>query len=221
MQRAILLLALLGLGGCNMVVTQAPVFGPEDTWTGRGFRQGLWDQAPNSACAFDEATPMKAWPDCAHGVAIRADTLGSFMGQADSRTLRPSHYRLVGGDPLVLQFSPTEVAGTDAKIPPVYVYIAVQPTGRDAGGRITAFRSWAVLCGPPPPPPPPASASSGAPNPPSVPSGTLNPLPGLVMDSSHVNCTTDSKAAVRNAARESRAWSPDASESHWVRDSDP
>jgi hypothetical protein len=50
---------------------------------------------------------------------------------------------------------------------------------------------------------------------------TNSPLPGLKMTSDLGGCTTDSAAAVRNAAVASEAWVGDNPTSHWVRDPKP
>jgi hypothetical protein len=57
------LAATMLLGGCNMVVTPAPMFdsadaGPPD------LRNGLW-LADSADCTVDTRKPLRRWPDCA------------------------------------------------------------------------------------------------------------------------------------------------------------
>ena len=91
-------------------------------------------------------------------------------------------------------------------------YAAVRPTKNDAQGRITAFVYWPILCGPPPPKT--SKEDLGL-------SGTQHPLPGLTMQDNGADCTTDSKDALRNAARASEAWADKPlAQARWVRDGD-
>ena len=62
----ILVAAALMLGGCNLVVSQTPVFRAADAAGAPPFKPGLW-ASPGPGCTFDESTPFDAWPKCANG----------------------------------------------------------------------------------------------------------------------------------------------------------
>ena len=52
------------LGGCNMVMTDKPMFSVADGAGAPAIRGGVWrDDKPD--CVFDEAAPQNKWPKCA------------------------------------------------------------------------------------------------------------------------------------------------------------
>ncbi len=210
---ALLLSALMALGGCNVVMTDAPMFTAADGAGAPAIRSGVWrDDKPD--CAFDETLPQSKWPKCAE----------ARPGVAD-----PPFWLPVTGDPAILQMP----MRTDDKKPgPQYFYAAFRPLKRDARGRVIAMKAWPVRCGPPPPPdaappPPPAGAAGdkqaqaawadlGA-NVAAL-GGTNAPLPGLAMRSDGETCVPASVAALRDAAKASEAWAEAPATSHWVRE---
>lgn len=216
--RPVLALAVLALlGACNMVVTKDPVFSRADGAGAASMRPGVWNGDSSSAdCKVDESKPLSQWPECANGFVVLDDhRLGSFVDQSGARAWSTTEYVLAGGEPRILQVHVT--LGTDPVMPTVYLYAAYRPTRFDDQGRIVAGQSWVVICGPPPPAPASSSGTHGKPR-----TGTLHPFRGLTMDSDGNNCTPDSPAALREAARQSRALTApkDISASHWVRDGD-
>ena len=214
------------LGGCNVVVSQTPVFTAADSAGAPPLRDGLWISVKPD-CAVDETKPLAAWPDCADSFVAKA---GELRGTSEKERGKPgTPYVIAAGDPLVLQAQPDiEVSGgADASAsggatasasasvtatqsaPPPYMFLAVHPLALDAQGRMVRIEEWPVMCGPPPPDPKPGT-------PPDKQSMvTLHPLPGLKIQDQV--CTPNGKAAVLGAAKASHAYGPSQT-SHWVRD---
>jgi len=214
--RLIPILALLALGGCNMVITQAPMFTKADGAGAPGFRPGVWRGKPDAGCAFDETSPLDDWPACANGALVDDDAISMVKTVNGERTVAAKiGYVLTAGDPRILQLSVAGLTPGFGLSLTGYLYGGVRPTKTDDRGRIIAYTTWFVACGPPPPP----AAAGSSPNKISV--ATLSPFPGLVMDKSGQNCMPDSVAALRNAAVESAKLPADApSQTRWVRDGD-
>jgi hypothetical protein len=223
---AALLCAAALLGGCNIVVSRTPMFAQADTAGAPAFRPGLW-VGEKDDCRFDEAAPADKWPDCAEPVMVAPGEIRG-VGAQEQKTSTP--YLLAAGDPLVLQAqtdldlsakaeasasgdgSASAAVAADASAPRPFVFLGVHPLAFDRQGRITRMEQWPVMCGPPPPEP--KAGSSPA-------QGryvTRDPLPGLTVEGE--DCTPASKAAVINAARQTRAYSQ-IQTSHWVRDTAP
>jgi hypothetical protein len=203
------------LGACNMVVTKDPVFARADEAGAPQMRLGVWDGDPSADCQVDETKPFPDWPACSNGFVVRGDgTIGEFTNQGGKRAWASTDIVLAAGEPRILQLHVTADAG-DPVMPSMYLYAGFEPTKLDDQGRIVAARSWIAICGPPPPEG--AKGPGDKPHP-----GTLHPFAGLTMDGDGNNCTPASPAALRNAARESRALTApkDISGSHWVRDGD-
>jgi len=216
MLRIVLVMAALSLlGACNVVMTKTPLFTKADAAGGPKLRPGVWSEAPDSDCAVDEGKPLPDWPECANGFVVIDDgTFGGYSKQDGKRVWTTVSALLVGGEPMVFQIHATGDA-SPATVPDVYVYSGLAAAKLDAQGRIIATLSWPVQCGKPPPAD--AKTPDGGQR-----TGKLEPLPGMVMDADGSNCTTTSPAALRAAAKASRAWTVpgETSAAHWVRDGD-
>jgi hypothetical protein len=218
----ILLAAALMLGGCNLVVSQTPVFSSSDAAGAPPFKPGFW-ASPDPGCDFKESAPFDAWPKCANGSEIQRDALIATVDPtavtattSDNKTASGPKkvglpYVLAAGDPRVMQ--------VDLHIPEAglgqlgfFYFVAVKPTRFDDDGRITAAQLWPIQCGPPPPPQTTQSANGGDLTKGAV---TEHPLPGLKI--ANGECNPVDKDAVRNAASPSRAWADNVGELHWVR----
>ena len=216
--RAALLGSLMLLGACNMVVTTKPLFTASDSAGVPQLKPGVWNEKPDPACAVDETKPLADWPSCAHGVIVQNGQIGAYSTDANGkRVWTASTILMVGGDPRVMQFHLPDIdlkGLGGAKLDLLYLYMALRPTSTDADGRVTAFTSWPIVCGPPPP------DGTKSPDGKGVRLGTLTPLPGLVMDKAGGNCTPTSPAAVLAAAAPTEQWAKGSSLSveHWVRD---
>jgi hypothetical protein len=210
---AIALASLTLLGACNILMTKTPMFTRADAAGAPRLRPGVWNGGAAEDCVADESKPLADWPDCANGFVVIDDaTLGGYSGQAGKRVWSTANALLVGGDPMVFQIHATGDSTPGTPID-AYVYSGVAPARLDAQGRIIATLSWPVQCGKPPPAD--AKNADGGQR-----GGTLEPLPGMVMDADGANCTTTSPAAIRAAAKASRKWTPEGetTSAHWVRD---
>lgn len=204
MKTALLLTALVALGGCNVVVTKDPLFTRANEAGAATLKPGLWRMEMDPKCAVDETKPLADWPECAAG-AVLADGMAGFYDRksdADKPIWKEQPVILAAGDPRVLQLQ-TEVGGDINMESSPYLYLGVRPTKTDSDGRITEFSLWPVLCGPPPP---------GAQDP-----LTKHLLPGLTAKPDEPVCTTTSIAALQNAAKASVAWTAEIKKGHWVR----
>ena len=230
MRIALALVSLIALSACNVVLTKTPLFTAEDAAGAPVLRPGVWVFAHEPGCKVDQSRPFLDWPSCAGGGLVGANDIAGPKANAPKGELEHTPVILAGGDPRVLQLQisldltagatagasgdATASASASATAPQAkpWGYAAVRPTRHDAQGRITAFDYWPVYCGPPP-----ARQSKddlGL-------SGAEHPLPGLTMQDNNTDCTTDSKEALRNAARASEAWAEKPlAEAHWVRDGD-
>jgi hypothetical protein len=206
-QTAAALVSAVFLAGCNMVMTEKPMFTAADGAGAAPIRSGVW-RTDTTGCDVDETLTQDKWPKCANpspGVA------------------EPPFWLQVAGQPALLQMPlPLPKAGVMTVF---YVYAAYRPLKLDAQGRVIALKTWLVQCGPPPKPAAPVVLAAGA-SAPAAPTHQLMgmtdaPLPGLKMTNHLGGCTTDSAAAVRNAAAASEAWVGDNPISHWVRDPKP
>ncbi len=227
MRALLVLLAAALLGGCNMVVSETPLFFARDAEGAPPLRPGVWAQR-KADCEFDSSKPVKEWPECAGGAVISAGYFGEPEG-GDKK----APYVLAAGDPRVLQL---EMKEEDMKL--MYFFAGLQPLKSDDRGRIIEARTWMVQCGPPPPPRP-----EGAPEPEPAPAPenetaeemearlereveqavsqglTKELLPGL--EAKGGMCIARDQGAVRNAAAKSLAWDEDPpSIIYWVRDGD-
>jgi len=206
------------LGGCNLVVSPAPMFTAGDAHGLPALRSGVW-ASPDAGCSFKSADPFDKWPHCANGAIVGPDSISgpattpsdaaSSAPPASEQTVVP--YILAGRDPRVMQvrFGAALTKGA----PPVvlYYFVALRPVASDASGQITAAQIWPVQCGPPPPKNAKVDANT---NPNDL--ATRHPLPGMKLDNGL--CAPADKAAVVNAAKASRAWADQIATLRWIRD---
>ena len=218
-------LALAFVSGCNVVMTDKPLFSQADAVGAPPLRPGVWSFFREAGCKVDESQPYATWPDCS-GAGIVRD--GEIIGH-DARKGQDERLPLIiaAGDPRIMQVQvkidvtagaeATASGGAEASASAAaqsprdqpYGYAALKPTKFDTEGRVTAFRFWPVQCGPLPAHPKADNRLFPV---------TEHPLPGLEMKPGDSTCTTHSLAALRNAARASEAWDTEHQESHWVRD---
>ena len=207
-----LLLSSLLLGACtNMVRSQTPWFGPADAEVVPRLRDGVW-AAVDPDCRFDVNRPLEQWPGCAQGRVIRGgDELDlSYIDSEDEHGRRGRSYGwssaafvLAAGAPRIHQRACGEPRGGQAAAEAtteepardeavsrlVYCYAGLRADGVDAEGRIVAFTTWPIWCGPFPRR---AEGERG-------PNVTEAPFPGLTVVGEH--CVADDVAALRAAAR--------------------
>ncbi len=64
---------LLGLSGCNQVVSIDPWFTAADAKDVPQLREGLWLTVFDAECEVDVLKPAERWPDCATALFVRGD----------------------------------------------------------------------------------------------------------------------------------------------------
>ena len=222
---------LLGLAGCNSVVSMEPWFTAADAQGVPKFRDGLW-MAAEAHCRVNVARSVERWPDCASAMFVRGDERltmewesrsgrrGAFVGWGPDPAL------IVTGEPLIGQYdlaasamasAPDEsevVMEEEGAEPPWrYHYYAMKPRRFDEQDRLVEFETWPISCGPLPEPKPAwrsddelAEAESNV---------TDQPFPGLTVIGN--NCTAESVEALRRAAVLSEPLEAHRT-ARWVRD---
>lgn len=218
MRTPVLLLSSLLLGACaNMVRSEAPWFGPADAEGAPALRDGVW-AAVHPDCRFNAERPLEQWPACAGGRVVRGgEALDlSFIDGEDGRGRRwrssyawsSETFVLAAGAPRIHQRAcgaprgeqaedgATESARDPAVSRLVYCYAGLRADGLDAEGRIVAFTTWPIWCGPFPQ----RAEGEGGPN------VTDAPFPGLSVVGEH--CVADDVHALRAAATASETPNP-------------
>jgi hypothetical protein len=231
---------LLGLSGCNIVVSEDPWFTAADAAPAPVLRDGLW-LAAESDCRFDDARPAEQWPDCADAFFVRGEERWSMQWDTDAgdkprRTFagwEPADpfsdtLFVASGDHLIMQ---AQTQGEPADPPPdggdagagkadsrAYIYGAIRPGQLDDEGKVLAFETWFIQCGPLPEPklsPRRKNSSWSDVTEEQSPSVTDKPFPGLtVIDDV---CIAESVEALRQAAVLSEAIGT-KEKSRWVRE---
>jgi hypothetical protein len=199
--------AALLLFACNWVVTKAPLFSTADEAHAPRLRNGIWAFPSKDGCDFDAHKPITAWPECVDVLIVSGDRWISPDRAGGKKPSTVMNIILASGSPRILQYAQGE--STDAGTAGAgYGYYALKATKTDRQGRITAFVTWPVLCGPPPPQTGETQKRSG----------TLHPFPGMTLDANDDDCTTNSQEDLRNAADASQLLSEQGPPVHWVRD---
>ncbi|MBS0295674.1 MAG: hypothetical protein JSR45_05130 [Proteobacteria bacterium] len=209
---AVAALLAVALSGCNLVVSEKPMFSAADARAAPVLRPGVWTSA-DSDCAFDPKAAISTWPQCANASIV---TRTEIRSPTDASKTAP--YLIVAGDPLVMQAKALlegDIKANDGATE-LYFYLGFQPVDFDEQHRITAMRAWFVQCGPPPAEPP-APKPGEKPNPRAY--ATAKPLPGMAVQDTGM-CTPTNGAAVLRAAGPSEAWGRPHLTARWVRDGD-
>ena len=220
---------LLGLSGCNNVVSNEPWFTAADAQGAPELRDGLWVKIGDDHCRVKLEKPAERWPECANSFYVRGgEWLTMNWDDTDGRkrlfegwtSLSPI---LAAGNPVILQLDegsepqaspsdPDEIVIGDEEPYWRYSYGAVRPTELDGQGRVVAFELWVVQCGPSPQ----RELKAGVEYPLlSLMEGyvTDRPFPGLTVVGER--CTAESVDALRRAAGANRDLGQVA---RWVRD---
>ena len=234
--------ALLGLCGCNIVVSKDPWFTEADAAPRPVMREGLWLSTEQN-CRFDDAKPAELWPDCAGAFFVRGkerwsmrwddtDARGrphrTFAGWESSYDPISAGLLVANGDHLIVQFQSEEEPdaspsgpvgdGTGEAKARAYLYGVMRPLRFDHEGRVEAFESWPIQCGPLREPKPSAQRNKRA-RPDEAEENTSSvtdkPFPGLIVVD-HV-CTAESVEALRRAAVLSEALGK-KEKSRWIRE---
>ncbi|KQW83120.1 hypothetical protein [Brevundimonas sp. Root1279] len=224
MRAFVLLVSFVLLGACtNMVRSETPWFGPADAIGAPALRDGVW-AAVDPECAFDTHLALEEWPDCAQrrivrgGEELNLNRSGGgdrvdYNWSSEAFVLTAGELRInqrACGEPHGLreaEESPESSAVDEAVSRLVYCYAALRAEALDADGRIVAFTTWPIWCGPQP------AQGEGNPN------VTNKPFPGLTVVGEY--CVADDVAALRAAATATEMLLPDPRQRarfRWIRD---
>ena len=217
MRLLVLLMSSLLFGACtNMVRSETPWFSPADAAGAPALREGVW-AAGHPDCRFDPDRPLEQWPACAEGRVVREgeEFRLNFIESVDGHGRRRRSYDwsseafvLAVGEPRIHQRAcgepPSGRRAEDATGEPVadaavdaldeavsrlvYCYAGLRADTLDAEGRIVAFTTWPIWCGPLPQR---AEGQEGA-------NVTDTPFPGLTVVGEH--CIAQDIDALRAAA---------------------
>jgi hypothetical protein len=211
MMRIVALVGLAAmLAGCNTITSTTPLFSSADTRGQAQPRPGVW-MDEDSTCVFDTSKPIGAWPGCADAWVVHPGAILAGREPGTPITAWTSYKTiLTKGDPAVLQIE----VGADSP-PKGYIYVGLRSLKLDAQGRVVEYKAWPALCGPPPPPDPNGQNTNV----------TQQPIPGLVINKDHSDCTASAKGPVLVSVRESEAWGGDTDgrgrdHVRWIRDGD-
>jgi len=202
--------AALALGGCNIVISPAPVFTPADSAGAPELRPGLWTEADHE-CVFDPQTKATTWPKCADPMVFEAEQMFD-----PSKPAELVAYVLAAGSPRIMQAKiQGKGPGSDALSAAIdkqmggYIFMGFAPAKSDAQGRIVEASTWLALCGPPPPDSQSANPKDHV---------TRKPFAGLTVNPETGACSPKDGAAVRRAVVGSRSLTKQIAVIHWVRD---
>ncbi len=211
MRTMVLFFAALALGGCNVLTTQTPLFGPEDAGA-PDLRRGVW-RIEDPDCAFDPGASTASWPECAQWFYVDH---GKFHMPDDSAGVVDDDgapYLVTGGVPRVWQLvTRNKAAGSTPERTVVYYFGFEALTSAYDG--VDAFRFWTALCGPPPPKGQDADGDG------QTDYTTTQPFAGVTLTGDG-GCTTDNATALRGAVAGSEAFETKPAVARWLRYSYP
>lgn len=191
--RRALAIALLPLAGCNMVISETPVFTETDR-TALTPRDGIW-LSDDPECRFDPDQRRSKWPRCAVWAVVSGPKgeLLVFDGKGQSNR---AELLIAKGEPLIVQIHWHDDAKDDGKT--FYVFFGLEPRGTAADGTFVTASSWEAKCG--------LKKPSGS---------DIKPYPGISAE-----CVPSSADAIRSAALASRATAEMAMRWRWLRAGD-
>lgn len=190
-RRSILWVLLVMLAGCNIAVSDKPIFGEAQRSTVR-LKDGYWAIAEQT-CHYDATQPVDSWPGCADWIVIAGNQI---VRERDKNVFGVDPTLLIGaGKPLIMQvFSKSENGQA-----PFYTFGAIEPTAITPAGEIAAMQVWIVECV--------ANSSRSPPG-----ASTVGHYPGFDAD-----CHPGSIDALRAAATASRPHEDEMIVAKWVR----
>lgn len=130
--------AAMGLGGCALVGSEKPWFGPEDTRSAPKLRQGFWVSTRDDGCRARADRPLRLWRNCSI-LLVREGEYLALGYDKRSWAWQPMALLLAGRDPTIVQWLGDEESHG-------YGYAAMEPVGSDGEGRVTAVNLWVLTC---------------------------------------------------------------------------
>ena len=130
---------LLALAGCNIAVSDKPVFGEAQRSTVR-LKDGYWVIA-EQGCKYDSTKPVDSWPGCADWIVIAGNQI---VRERDKNVFGVEPALLIAvGEPLIMQIFSKSERGEQ----PFYSFGAIEPKAATPGGEVAAMQVWVVECG--------------------------------------------------------------------------
>lgn len=189
--RCILAALLLALVGCNIAVSDVPVFGEAQRSSVR-LKDGYWAIAERD-CHYDAAQPVNSWPGCADWMIIADNQI---VRERDKNVLGVEPRLLIAdGKPLIAQV----LSKSEKSEAPYYTFAAIEPKAIAPTGQIAAMDLWIIECRADPLRSPPGATAVGN-------------YPGFDAD-----CRPRSIQALRAAAAASRPHQDEMIVAKWVR----
>jgi len=165
------------LGGCNMLISEEPMFGGSDR-AALVPRDGIW-LSPDKGCDFDSSRPESGWPECAMWVVVRNGGTDLYLTDGKRQSQVVGGF-FAAGDPQILQAYWIDTDKQPHRAFYGFFGVEIHQVGPD--GRYSAASVWPVECGTQ-----------------SNPNADIQPYPGVGAD-----CRPSSKEAIRPAAEKSR-----------------
>ena len=185
------------MAGCgNAVTSPKALFTVRDARGQPQPRPGVWGYSSSTrppTCKVDTSQPVGTWDDCAGGFVLRPGEVYSIQGP-DHHLRLDERFVLARGSPAVLQG--VDVSADLIAHPAGYEYAGAQPTKLDSRGRVVEVKLWQAMCGRPPPKNPNDVGYKLA----------DRLLPGLTVDSDHLDCIAAAQAPVRASVKASWTW---------------
>jgi hypothetical protein len=192
--------AALTLTACDAVMSRQPLFTAEDSVGAPTLKPGVWADLPCTLELLRQHSHACGiyWEVTSTTVKMALDEEAIKQLQSQSKTSRPPEkpfqYLLSAGDPPILQIDVPDLG---------YEYYGVSPVSHADDDSVVEADYWPVLCGPPAPRKSDAEiASATQSNPWYQPPPTDAPFSGIKVDGGV--CETEDRAALMNAAHESR-----------------
>jgi len=134
--RCILAALLLALVGCNIAVSDVPVFGEAQRSSVR-LKDGYWAIAERD-CHYDAAQPVNSWPGCADWMIIADNQI---VRERDKNVLGVEPRLLIAdGKPLIAQV----LSKSEKSEAPYYTFAAIEPKAIAPTGQIAAMDLWII-----------------------------------------------------------------------------
>lgn len=198
------LLILILVSGCDVAISEKPMFTEADTAGAPQFENGVWLLEEDSDCHVDAAQRVSRWPECANWVVVRNGQLFERVREGDIAVKRVENAILiVAGEVGLAQIEYISSGGSAAE-PPVYFFAAFENIGKPPTLPLRSITLWSVLCGTRDGTPGKAAADDEP--------GELVRFPGF-----GEKCQPASQDALRAAALASRPPGPPRLRAIWMR----
>lgn len=198
------LLILILVSGCDVAMSEKPIFTGADTAGAPQFENGVWLLEDDSDCHVDPAQPASRWPECANWIVFRDGQLFERVREGDIAVKRIENAVLiVSGDVGLAQIEYRSSGGLAVE-PPVYFFAAFENIDKPPTLPLRSIALWSVMCGTRPGEPGKAASDDHP--------GELVRFPGF-----DEKCQPGSQDALRAAALASRPSGEPRLRAIWMR----